>query len=229
MRITEIFIFYFYYITTSGLYDVYLKNLFLPLFNLKSFQRRKVTMKQIFFSEFPHLAAQTYVIFRGVRRACRALRGKLRRVWPDPFVAVFTLECSLSLANWALDAATFTRCARLCSHVEHSSCVAQVALSALSPLPSQLALLFPSSLFLIIAVRFLYSRLTAFTANATRKSAVATPTALKTASAVPTSLIYFGSLRVRFNYWIRRGARGRAWQTRNGWDGWFALCFRRET
>lgn len=184
-------------------------------------------MGQIFFSEFPHLAAQTYVIFRGAHRACRALRGKLRRVWPDPFVAVFTLECSLSLANWALDAATFTRCARLCSHVEHSSCVA--GCSFCSPLGS-FASFPPLPLFLVIAVRFLYSRLAAFTANATRKSAVATPTALKTAGAVPTSLIYFGSLRgVGFNYWIRRGARGRAWQTRNGWDGWFALWFRRET
>lgn len=79
------------------------------------------------------------MIFRSIRRACRALREKLRRVWPDPFVAVFTLECSLSLANWALDAATFTRCSRLCSRVVECAAIAHAGCSFCSLPPSLLS------------------------------------------------------------------------------------------
>lgn len=150
-------IFYFYYI--EFIHFLFLKFVFISVWS-KIFPEEAI--EQIFFSEFSHLVAQTYVIFRSIRRACRALLGKLRRVWPDPFVAVFTLECSLSLANWALDAATFTRCARLCSHVvEHTSCVAGCSFCS----PPSLLFSFPPLSFSLPSV----SCLTAFTANAIRK------------------------------------------------------------
>lgn len=139
------------------------------------------------------------MIFCEVYRACR-YTGKIEA--SSAFVVVFTLECSLSLANWALDAATFARCARLCSHVAQRC-------RLLFPL-SLCDFSFPFSLSSFLTdVRFLHSRLAAFSLPMPPENRRWQHRRSRQPMLAPTSLIYFGcSLHeFGFNYWIRASRR----------------------